>query len=74
MAKSLVKHIVEGRKILKRKQRQGSIIDIKLIQYTFVYSNMQGTRHFVRISVCLNAVEFLLFLTHSNLLEFLLGK
>ena len=74
MAKSLVKHIVEGRKILKRKQREGSIIDIKLIQYTSVYSNMQGTRHFVRITVCLNAAEFLLFFTHSNLLEFLLGK
>ena len=59
MGKSLVKHIynilyiillisfVERRKILKGKQREGSIIE-----YTSVNSNMQGTRHFVRISAC----------------------
>ena len=37
----------ERRKILKRKQREGSIIE-----YRSVNSNMQGTRYFVRISVC----------------------
>ena len=37
----------ERRKILKRKQGEGSIIE-----YRSVNSNMQGTRHFVRISVC----------------------
>ena len=42
----------EGRKILRRKQHEGSTINIKLIQHTFVNSNMQGTRHFVRISEC----------------------
>ena len=31
VGKSLVKHIEERRKILERKQREGSIIDIKLI-------------------------------------------
>ena len=52
VGKSLVKHIEERRKTLKRRQREGSIIDIELIQYTFVNLNMQGTRHFVRISAC----------------------
>ena len=41
----------ERRKVLKRKQRKGIIIDIKLMYYTSVSSNMQGTRHFVRVSV-----------------------
>ena len=58
----------EPRQILKRKQHDGNIIDIKLIWYTSVNSNMEGTRHFVTISVCSfekienfdNAVEFLL--------------
>ena len=48
VGKSVVKHIEERAKILKRKQREGSIIDIKLI-YTSVNSNMQGTRHFYTI-------------------------
>ena len=59
----------ERRKILKMKQREGSIIDIKLIQYTSVNSNVQGTRHFVRISVCSKKIE-----NFDNAVEFLLLK
>ena len=74
----------ERRKILKRKQRKGIIIDIKLIYYTSVNSNMRGTRHFVRVGVFSkknenfdNPVEFVLLkalFTHYNLLESLIGK
>ena len=51
----MVKHIYlnfidhsfeERRKILKGKQREGSIINVKLILYTSVNLTMQGTRHF----------------------------
>ena len=69
MGKSLVENIYmllidrsfeERRKILKRKQHKGIIINIKLIQYTSVNSNMQGTRHFVRISICLKKSRILI--------------
>ena len=40
----------EGRKILRGKQCEGSIINIKLIQHTSVNSNMKEIRDFVKIS------------------------
>ena len=42
----------ERRKILRGEQLERSIINIKLMYYTLVNVNIQGTRHFVRISVC----------------------
>ena len=42
----------EHRKILRGKQRKGSIINIKLTWCTSLNLNMQGTRYFVRISIC----------------------
>ena len=38
--------------MLRGKQREGSIMNIKLIQLTCVNWNMQGTTHFVRTSEC----------------------
>ena len=56
----MVKHIgfidhsfEERRNVLSGEQLEGSIINVKLIQYTSVNVNMQGTRHFVRICGCL---------------------
>ena len=42
----------ERRKILRGEQLERSIINIKLMYCTPVNVSIQGTRHFVRISVC----------------------
>ena len=43
----------EHRKNLRGEKLKGSIIYIKLILYAYINVNKQGTRNFVRISICL---------------------
>ena len=48
----------QRRKPLKGKQREGRIINIKLIQYTSVISNMQRARHFLELAYVQKHREF----------------
>ena len=50
----------ERRKSSWGKQHEGSIINVKLIEYTSVNSNMLGARYFVGISVCLKKSRILI--------------